>query len=266
MHLTKHSVLILSYYIFILIFWLYLQINGITSGEIGYYYQFAFGLVPLLGGVLGLIRANQWGLFKSKVGTALSLLSLGLIMWGIGQMFWSIFYNIILKIEIPYPSLADYFYIISWPIWFVGMIYLSKATGAKFSLKKVEGKAILFIIPAILIAASYYLLITVARGGTLTTLDGDFQKIFFDLAYPTGDVVILTTTILIFGLSFKYLGGKYLAPIIIILLAFILNYITDFNFALSTTQGVYYNGHWVDMLYPTVLTMLSIGISQFSID
>jgi len=266
MKLTKGSIAILAYYVIVVIFWLYLQLNNITSGEIGYYYQFTYGLLPLLGGTLGLIRAKQWGLFSSKVGKSLTYLSIGLISWGIGQMFWSIFYNIILNIEVPYPSIADYFYILSWPLWFLGMIHLSKATGARFSIKKLEGQFLLLLIPLVLIALSYYLLIIIARDGTLFTSNEDLQKIFFDLAYPIGDVIILTTSTLIFGLSFKYLGGKYKIPILCLLAAFVLNYITDFSFAYTTTKELYYNGHWVDILYPTVLALLSISINQFSVE
>src|SRR3989344_2656104 len=74
-------------------------------------------------------------------------------------------------------------------------------------------------------AISYYLLVNVARGGAvLTDYDTELSpllnnlKLFFDLAYPIGDIVILALSVLIYGLSFQYLGGRFKLPIILILL------------------------------------------------
>lgn len=264
MRLTKVSITILCYYILIVTWWFVLYVQGIKFSPINYWYQFAFGLIPLLGGFAGLVRANEWGLFKSKVGIALTSISLGLITWGIGQMFWSIYYNIILNVEIPYPSLADVGYIMSWPFWAIGIVHLSRATGAHSSLKNITGKLLLFIVPIALILVSYYLLIIVARAGTLTDFSEGYLKIFFDLSYPIGDVVILTLATLIFGLSINYLGGKYRISILTLLLGFVVNYIVDFAFSYTTTAETYYNGHWVDLLFPTAMTLIAIAVNNFS--
>ncbi|MDQ3099657.1 MAG: hypothetical protein M3Q44_07985 [bacterium] len=264
MRLTRASITILCYYIIIVTWWFVLYVQGIKFSPINYWYQFAFGLIPLIGGITGMIRAHEWGLFKSKVGIALACISAGLITWGIGQMFWSIYYNVILGIEVPYPSLADIGYILSWPLWSIGIIHLARATGAHVSLKSMMGKLLLFIVPIIFIALSYYLLIVVARDGTITDLSESYAKIFFDLAYPIGDVVILTLAVLIFGLSINYLGGKYRISILTLLLGFVINYIVDFAFSYTTTQETYYNGHWVDLLFPTAMMLIAVAVNNFS--
>jgi len=80
------------------------------------------------------------------------------------------------------------------------MIALSKATGVKFSLRKFTGRLILFILPIIVIAFSYYVLIVLAREGTIISDNSDnLIKTFFDIAYPVGDVVILITVLLVYG-------------------------------------------------------------------
>jgi len=263
MFFTKANKLIVIYYIFIFIWWAIFYFGNIRGTQANYYYQFAFGLIPLLGGISGIFKSKKWGLFKSKIGLALFFISCGLITWGIGQMFWSIYYNILLRVAIPYPSLADVGYILSWPLWAIGIINLSYATGAKFSLKNVKGRVFLFIIPIILIAFSYYVLIIVARGGQVSDFKGGAIKVFFDLAYPVGDVIILSLATLVYGLSFKYLGGKYKIPIIILILGFVTNYIVDFSFSYTTTNNTYFNGHWVDMLFPTAMALIAFGINSF---
>lgn len=258
--ISKESKIVFLYYLVIFIWWTSLFLLNIKFSIQNYLYQLGFGLIPLLGGVAGIIKSKKWGGFKSQVGMAVLLISLGLFSWGMGQMAWS-YYNIVLETEVPYPSFADLGYILAVPFWAYGMIKLSKATGAKFSLKSLKGKIILFILPVIATAFSYYLLIVVARGGVID-FQGGGLKLFFDLAYPIGDVIILTLAILIYGLSFNYLGGRFKLPIITLILGFILMYITDFTFSYVTTTESYYNGHWVDLLFPTVMAFLAFGINN----
>ena len=202
-------------------------------------------------------------MLKSNVGRALFFIAAGTTAWGVGQMFWSLYYNILMKVDIPYPSLADVGYIVAIPLWVIGIINLSYATGVKFSLKNVMGKLFLFILPIVLIAFSYYLLIDVARAGQISDFKGGAYKVFFDLAYPLGDVLILTLSVLVYGLSFKYLGGRYKFPILSIILGFIVQYITDFSFSFVTTNNTYFNGHWVDILFPTAMALIVFGINNF---
>ena len=106
---------------------------------------------------------------------------------------------------------------------------------------------------------SYYLLITVARGGELDLSSG-IVKVFFDLAYPIGDVVILSFALLIYGLSFKYLGGRYRYAILMLVTGFVLNYFADFAFSWTTTTETFYVAGWVDLLFMAAMTALSIGV------
>ena len=210
---------------------------------------------------MGLKKAKSWGLFKSSMGKSIIFLSAGLLTWAIGEFIWS-YYNFFLNADVPYPSWADASFIISWPLWTIGIFYLGHATGAKFGLRNIGGKVFLGIVPIITFIVSYYFLVTVARGGSLTTGDGPF-KIFFDIAYPLWDVIILTFALLIYGLSFKYLGGKYKWPVLVTLFGFVVNYIADFGFSYTTTVGTFYNGCWVDLMFTSAMFFLSFGVTSF---
>ena len=224
-----------------------------------------YGLIPLLGGIWGLVISSHWGGMKSAVGRSIVFLSLGLITWGIGMVIW-IFYNLVLNVEIPYPSWADAAFILSWPLWGIGAVYLSKATGAQFGIRKKAGKLMLLFVPLIVIIFSYYFLVIVARNGVLIPSIEGYLKLFFDLTYPIGDVVILTLAVLIYGLSYKYLGGKYRYPVYLILSAFILNYFADFTFSYTTTIETYYNGSLADILFVTTMYVFSLGIALLDVD
>lgn len=249
-------------YVFFLGWFLKLYITGQTEGAENLATNF-YGLIPLIGGLYGLTVARHWGGLRSAVGRASLFLSLGLVTWGIGIAIWLI-YNFIVQVEIPYPSWADAAFIVSWPLWSVGMIYLSRATGAQFGLRKLGGKIILLAVPLLVIAISYYFLVTVARGGVFEVSE-EYLKLFFDFAYPIGDVVILTLATLVYGLSYKYFGGKYRFAIYLILAAFVFNYLADFTFSYTTTTESYYNGSLADVLFATTMFIFSVGVALLDI-
>lgn len=222
------------------------------------------GFIPVVGGINGLVLATHWGSFKSAVGRALIFLSLGLISWGLGTWVFSGFYNFILKVEVPYPSFADVGYLLALPLWVIGMIELSRASGAKYGLRTIGGKTILLVLPVLVIVLSYYLLVTVARGGELV-FSAEEYKIFFDLAYPIGDVVILTIATLVYGLSYNYFGGLYKKAMYLILASFVVMYIADFSFSYTTTLETWYPADWVDLTFTTAMLMLSIGVGMLDI-
>ena len=262
MRISRDSKIIFFYYILILIWggaFYFLQIKETSAN---YWYQFAFGLIPLFGGIWGITKSKKWGWLKSKVGKAVFFISLAGVSWGIGQMFWSLYYNILNKVEVPYPSLADVGYSLSFPFLAIGLISLSKATGARFSLRHPRGKLLALFITVIAIIIAYYLLIVVARGGVIDFAEGGL-KLFFDLAYPLGDLIILLFALLIYGLSFNYLGGRYKFPIISMLLGLLVLFFGDFSFSYTTTVGSYYNGHWVDIVLPTAWMMIVFGVNSF---
>lgn len=273
MKFTTASLFLTGFYVSLMLLWLTVSflglyrtqdpqsfMTGIQDAPYNYFFAFAYGLIPIIGGVLGFTSAQRWGLFKSSMGKALFFLSMGLITWGYGELIWS-YYNFFLNQEIPYPSWADASFIISWPLWSIGVLYLGKATGIKYGLRNKAGQLLLLLIPLLGLAVSYYLLITVARQGSFH-LEGGMLKIFFDLAYPIWDVVILTLAFLVYGLSFKYLGGQFKWPVLLTLLGFVINYLADFAFSYTTTVGTFSNGNWVDVLFASAMFVLSFGVTN----
>ena len=241
-----------------------LYFQGTTEGLVNDLFGVLFvGLLPLLGGVNGLFIAGSWGGFKSAVGRALIFLSLGLISWALGTYLFSGVYNLLLHVEVPYPSIADVGYILALPLWAIGIVELSRATGAKYGLRSTGGKFLLFLIPLLIIVASYYLLVVVARGGSIPVSDSELLKLFFDFAYPLGDVIILSLATLIYGLSLKFFGGVYKHAVYLILIGFGVLYFADFAFSYTTTLETFYPGDWVDLLFAAAMLLLSSGVALF---
>ncbi len=253
-----------SIYFVTLIAWCVLTFQtGHTEHSAGLYLQIILFLVPFLGAIFGLVNARAWGGLRSAVGKAVTFLSLGTLTWSLGMFAWN-YYIFVAMVEVPYPSFADIFFIISWPLWALGVFFLSHATGVKFALRQSKGKMLVVAVPLIAIVASYYMLVVVARGGALDLEGVNGWKLFFDLFYPIGTAVILAMALTFFSLSAEFLGGVYKKPIIILILGFLANYLSDFTFSLTTTNETYFNGHFVDILFLTAMYLLSISISELS--
>lgn len=257
------SLILNLFFVGMLIWWLSINQRGLENTNENYYFVVLQGALPVLAGILGILTGRRWGGFRSEIGKALTYTSIGLVTWGIGNLIFS-YYNLFLDSEVPYPSIADAAYILSWPLWTIGIVSLFRTTGAKFGARSVYGKVILLIVPVLVAAFSYYILVIVARQGIVSTYE-DSIKTFFDLAYPVGDLVILTVVTLLYSLSFRYLGGYFKWPILILLAGFAINYFGDVSFSYTTTKETYFSANWVDLIFTTAMFLIGLGVTLFRI-
>lgn len=262
MYLTSPQKICSVFLVLIVILWLGLFFTHTTSGFYNYLYSFLFGLIPLIGGLYSMFRTKTWGGLKSAVGKAVFFIGLGVFCWGVGETIWS-FYNFFLGIPAPYPSLADIGFAPSIFFYGLGTVYLAQATGARFALK--SGVAKLFAIAASVAIAifSYYILVMVARGGVLVPEGETLLKAILDVAYPLGDFVGLTLGVVISGLSFKYLGGRYALDIVAIWLGLAFMFVGDTLFSYTTTVGTYYNANVGDLILTLGTFLLTFGALGF---
>lgn len=257
------KVAVVFFGICVLLLWLWLSFIGSQDGFYNYLYSFLFGLIPFFSGIAAMIFSEKWGGLKSAVGKAVFFIGLGIFLWGLGENIWS-YYNFILNVPAPYPSLADIGFAPSIFFYGLGAIYLSKATGAQFALKNRNARAFAILAPFVIFGVSYYILVTIARGGVLVTDEGNALKTVLDLAYPLGDFVGLTIAIIVSSLSFKYLGGRYIWDIYAILLGLFVMFVGDTVFSYTTTVGTYYNADFGDLILATGMFLLSFGVLGFS--
>ena len=251
--------LITLIYIATAAFWVILARNP-DNADAGLQMQLLLFVIPFIGAIVGFYNAKCWGGLRSSLGKAVGFVSAGTLFWSLGMLMWC-YYIFIAKVEIPYPSLADAAFILSWPLWTLGVLHLSKATGVKFALRELRGKILLVVVPLIAIALAYYLLVPIARGGIIEFDPTQAWKLFFDLFYPIGSAIIFAITLTFFSLSSGFLGGKYRMPIIILMLAFLVNFFADITFSYTTTNETYFNGYYPDMLFATGMFLFSLSLA-----
>ncbi len=252
-----------GFFLFLFIFWCLLFFSGTTEGFYNYLFSFLFGLTPLIGGFAAIESARVWGGLKSAVGRAVFFIGFGIFLWGGGETIWS-YYNFFLGVPAPYPSLADVGFAPSIFFYGLGAIYLARATGARYVLRDHwYAKGFAIIAPLIIAVLSYYMLVILARGGVLIPQDEGLLKTILDIAYPVGDFVGLAIAVVVGGLSFKYLGGRYQMDIYAILLGLGVMFVADTIFSYTTTVGTYYNADFGDLVLALGTSLLAFGVLGF---
>lgn len=259
--LTRSTSFLIAFYIPLLVWCISLNLDGSKTTMSNALYGLSYALLPVIAGVFGINSAYKWGGVKSSMGKALFYLSFGLITWGIGNIIWA-FYVIALHVEVPYPSLADALYMVSWPLWGTGIYHISRAAGITFQIRKKSTIVQIITLPILMIIFSFYLIINVARSGILLD-NGDLFKAFFDLGYPFLDAVLVAEIFLMFGLTFKQVQKRYRAPLLILVMGILTNYVADFVFSYTTTKGLFFDGSYYDMLFPSAMLLIGIAANSF---
>ena len=184
MKLTRPAHFLLGFYFALLIFWLCSSLfvtgnanahvvfsastilNGFKNNiQYGYIFAFAYAFIPLIGSIVGFTIAKKWGFFKNSVSKAVFFLSMSLLSWAMGEFIWA-YYNFFLNANVPYPSWADVGFVLNYPFWGIGMVYLGQASGARLGLHQTSLKILLVLIPIFVSLFSWYFMVILARGFT----------------------------------------------------------------------------------------------------
>lgn len=216
-----------------------------------------YQVTALWGAICGFFIFKSWGGSKSLIGRAIFMLSIGLLLQVFGQTVFSV-YNLLLEVEIPYPSLADVGFFGSIPFYIYGTYLISKVCGSKLSLKSGHNRLIAFFVPALLLASSYFIFLKDY------TFDASFPiRTILDFGYPLGQAVYISFAILAFIFSSDYLGGVAKSTVKFMLIALFVQYIADFNFLSQVAGGTWVNGGYGDLLYLIAYAAMAFAIIRF---
>lgn len=254
---NKVSYLIIALYVIVVLWWIKLQTTGVPTEE-AYLFNWSYGLIGLVGSFYCIFSVSKiWGSFRSIIGKGLLYIPAGLLGQWFGLQIWT-YYNLVLKVEVPYPSLADVGYFSLIPFYTLGSFMFAKAAGAKFSLRTLHGKFLAVVIPLVMLGVAYSLFVR-DIGIDMT----DWIKTFLDFGYPLGEIIPVSIALFTFTLSRKLLGGKMKGRILYLVFAFSFQFVTEYTFLYSVGNGTYINGGINDLLYATSYTIMSLGLISF---
>lgn len=254
---SKFTYWIFFLYSIVVIWWIKLQVQDLPAPEV-YLFNWFYGLIALSGAIYGIsIAYGKWGGWNSVIGKGLIFLPLGLISQWFGLQVWT-YYNILGKVEVPYPSLADFGYFGLIPSYTLGALMFAQASGAKVSLKTSKGKIQAIIIPLAALIVSY--------GLFLKNVGFDLEdpiRVFFDLAYPLGEILPVSIALFTLTLSVKLLGGKMKTRILYLVGAFFFQFLTEYIFLYRAGAELYVNGGLTDLMYATSYAIMTLGLISF---
>jgi len=189
---------------------------------------------------------RRWGI-RGKLGLVRTGFFLAVLLWFLGEAVWTI-YEVFFQIPIPYPSLADLFYLAGYFPATLGILMFLSVFG-----KELKGLKIVFpaLLGMLIIGLTYVLLLN-----PLMKTNTDALTQVFDVAYPSLDAILLTLALLMF-LVFE--GSIMSSAWLWISLGLLLTTLADIAFSLGTLQGWYYSGHPIELMYLWGYLSLAVG-------
>jgi hypothetical protein len=209
-------------------------------------WSFAWGatyqIVALFGALFGFGVANRWGGWKSAFGKSINFFAVGLLFQSFGQAVSS--YYVYRIGEVPYPGIGDIGFFGSIIFYILGVAYLARVTGAKAFFKSTTNKLITIVVPAALVAVSYYIFLNGYEYDWSNSL-----QTFLDFSYPIFQAIYVGVALLTFIVAGSYLGGMMKGPVLVLLFALVMQYISDFVFLYQISREMYIPEGINDMMY-----------------
>ena len=176
-----------------------------------------------------------------------ALITAGIASWTTADLLFTFAYDN----HPPYPSLADVFYLAFYPLCYAGLLLLVRRHVAEFARSLwLDG------LTGALAAAALGAAVLVEV--VLETTAGSSAVVVTNLAYPIGDVLLLSVVVGVFALTGWRPGSTWL----ILGLGLVCQVIADAAFLFQTAAGTYAPGAAFDVLWPLGMLLLALAAWQ----
>ncbi len=221
-------------------FFFYTQEVHISN--LNYLYNLTCGLNFLVASLLAFSYEKK---FRSY-SIPLVLFALGFLSFFVAQMAW-MYYNLFVMSEVPYPGIADLFFLIFYALVISALILMLKKLGSKIALANfIE---IIFVSALFFLIISSFLSLYESQAGLplLTRL--------LNYAYPVFDSLLIAAGIMALRTQVGHLN-----PLILyFVFGFMCLAFGDTFFAYQTTLGTYWNGNVTDLMFASSGFFLLMG-------
>lgn len=195
-----------------------------------------------------------WLAFRRETGTLRAswcLLGAASASWALGEGIWC-WYQLARNVEVPFPSLADLFFLLAVPLMAAGVVLLAKESGA-------VGGSLRALLDGAIIASSLIFVSWATALGAVWSSGGEVEFArLVGLAYPVGDVI--TATVALAALTRA--RGAYRRQLVLLAAGVVSLAVSDSMFAYLTQNGTYGNGNWMDTGW--VAGFLLVGLAALA--
>lgn len=261
MKLFKNKIQILLTLVFLgfLGWWFSFQSVVTQQGKSVQWFGGTYGVIALIGAIIGFSAMRKWGGYKTVLGRALLFYALGLLAQEVGQLAYQ-YYVTVAKIQIPYPSWGDVGFFGGVLLYIYATLLLCKAVGVRFSLKRKGYKLVALLVFMIILGTSYWVF--------LHNHQYDWHKpltVFLDFGYPMGQAIYISLAVTAYLLSRRMLGGIMRSGILIVILALVVQYFSDFTFLYQSSRGTWLQGRWNDLSYCVAYFVMATAMVKFNL-
>jgi diguanylate cyclase (GGDEF)-like protein len=190
--------------------------------------------------VLACVIVGSHAYLVQRERAAWTVITLALASWTFGEIYWAIF-----KPD-EYPSPADVGYIGFYVLLYAGIVMLLQARA-----RSIGGTLWLDGTTAALAAASLGAAVLVEI--VLESTQGSVSTVVTNLAYPLGDVLLLSAVFGVFSLTGWRPGQRWL----MLGLGALATTVADAVFLFQSSAGTYVEGTWIDILWPAAMLLIA---------
>ncbi len=147
------------------------------------------------------------------------------------------YYNIFSNAEVPYPSLADVFFIFFIPLTALALVKFLKVYQILVTRRVVIESFVVFLL------AVTGIFLFQGLGGFSGELGALEQA--FNLLYPLTDAVLITAAVIVFRSS----GGALHKNLILLVGGYLAGALADLTFSYRSAHELYWNGDIADVLF-----------------
>jgi len=208
-------------------------VDGTAQHMIG---AVAYILTPIVSGLL--IALAAIGL-KGRGRRAWLTIGAGVTLLGLGEIIWE--YYTLTGVELPYPGVADAFFLTAYPVMFVGVLLLPQVRPHKWERARLGLDAAAGTVAVVAIAWTAYL-------GDAISLDPEagFMGNVVTLAYPVMDLVLLVAVLI---LATRRSPHRFAGQLVALALAMLFTVMADVVYIFKVAAGTYRDGDPVDALW-----------------
>ena len=190
---------------------------------------------------------------SSVAGRQWFLLAIGCAAFAVGDVIW-MYYELIARVEPPYPGLADVFYSLQYPFLAVALIGAGVAYRALVDVRR----------PAVIAAVSSVVLAAAIWFGVLTPavfVPGVSPlEAFVSALYPLADVLLGVGPAIFVLLVVSQLGGGKLGwPLRAVVMGVLLLTLSDCAYALLNASNAYKSGSVIDYGWSAGQVLIAFG-------
>jgi len=188
-----------------------------------------------------------------KAGRQWLLLAIGCASFALGDLIW-MYYEIILRVEPPYPGLADVFYALQYPFIAVALVGAGMAYRA---LVHVRGPALIAAAISVVLAVGIWF--GLLRPSVFVEGVSPLEA-FVSAFYPLADVLLgIGPAVFVLLVVSKLGGGKLGWPLWAVVVGVLLFTLSDAAYAILNATDSYRSGSIVDYGWSAGQVLIAFG-------